>query len=369
MGRRTVFSELDKAEKNEEYEGRDFFGIFYFLLALMAINFIAVIYVTKSRNIYFWDDATYWDIARNMAKSIGEADFWKNIWLSIGSMDYNYTAGIVSAYLVKWFGESRLVYILGLVNVYLVPCFAMVYYIAKRIGKAPWITLLITFLTCPLLLFITLIGFVDIGGVFLGLVCYALWFGGDKKIYLRYTIIGILLVLMMIWRRWYAFFAVSFITAMAADSLIFKRKKIPVLFTCIAAAALLCFAFKDFLFNILLRDYGNLYSGYKFSIGTDLKLLTRYTGALFIAALAAASIAAAVKKQEYRTVFMWIQMLVCFVMFALTQTHGQQHLLLYMPSVIMLVIILLKYITNVKMFAAVCAFAVISTANLYIPRV
>lgn len=52
MGRRTVFSELDKAEKNEEYEGRDFFGIFYFLLALMAINFIAVIYVTKSRNIF-----------------------------------------------------------------------------------------------------------------------------------------------------------------------------------------------------------------------------------------------------------------------------------------------------------------------------
>ena len=110
---------LTRRKRMKNTRGRDFFGIFYFLLALMAINFIAVIYVTKSRNIYFGDNATYWDIARNMAKGIGEADFWKNIWLSIGSADYNYTAGIVSAYLVKWFGESRLVYILGLVNVIL----------------------------------------------------------------------------------------------------------------------------------------------------------------------------------------------------------------------------------------------------------
>ena len=77
----------------------------------------------------------------------------------------------------------------------------------------------------------------------------------------------------------------------------------------------------------LMKDYGNLYSGYKFSVGIDLKLITRYFGIIFVGVLAVSSVVMAVKKKETRTLFIWVQMIVCLFMFLSTQTHGQQHLL------------------------------------------
>ena len=48
----------------------------------------------------------------------------------------------------------------------------------------------------------------------------------------------------------------------------------------------------------LMKDYGNLYSGYKFSVGTDLKLITRYFGIIFVGVLAVSSVVMAVKKER-----------------------------------------------------------------------
>lgn len=341
-----------------------------FVFLILILNFWAIIYISRSTNIYFWDDATYWDIARNIASGSISDGFWKNIYNSISELDYNYVAGLISAVFIRVFGETRLVYILSLVNMYLLPSVIMVYILARRLGKAPGITTVITVLLCPSVVFLTFTGFVDIGGLFISLLCFSLYYAKNenKNLFLRYFLIGILLVFLIIWRRWYAFFSVSFITAMAADSLLFKRKKIPVLCTVFTAAALLFFCFNSFLTGKLMQDYGNLYSGYKFSVSTDFKLVTRYFGALLLLALLVSSIAAMIKKKDFRPVFMWIQMGVCFIMFILTQTHGQQHLLLYLPSIIMLVIILIKHITEIWMLASVCILALLQTVNVFIPR-
>jgi hypothetical protein len=55
-------------------------------------------------------------------------------------------------------------------------------------------------------------------------------------------------------------------------------------------------------------------------------------------------------------------------MFMATQTHGQQHLLLYMPSIIMLLILIMKYADNTWLKAGICVFAAIHTINVCIPR-
>jgi hypothetical protein len=341
-----------------------------FVFLILILNFWAVIYISKSTNIYFWDDATYWDIARNIASGSISDGFWKNVYNSISELDYNYVAGLISAVFIRVFGETRLVYILSLVNMYLLPSVIMIYVLARRLGKAPGITTVITVLLCPSVAFLTFTGFVDIGGLFVSLLCFSLYYAKNenKNLFVRYFIIGILLVFLIIWRRWYAFFSVSFITAMAADSLLFRRKKLPVLCTVFTAAALLFFCFNGFLTGKLMQDYGNLYAGYKFSVSTDFKLVTRYFGVLFLLALLVSSIATMIKKKDFKPVFMWIQMGVCFIMFVLTQTHGQQHLLLYLPSIIMLVIILIKHITEIWMLASVCILALLQTVNVFIPR-
>jgi hypothetical protein len=172
----------------------------------------------------------------------------------------------------------------------------------------------------------------------------------------------------MLWRRWFAFFSVSFLTAMAADMLIFRKKPMPVIITALTSGIILILFFRDFVFQKLLADYGNLYSGYKFSISTDIKLVMRYFGLITLLGLAAGSIAAGVRRKEKRTVFLWFQMLVCFIMFTSTQTHGQQHLLLYVPSLIMLAAILIKHIDKVWLLGALAVVGVFNSVNVYIPR-
>lgn len=133
---------------------------------------------------------------------------------------------------------------------------------------------------------------------------------------------------------------------MLADCVLFKKKWYKPIVTIAVVGLILVVFFRDFLVYKLMKDYGNLYSGYKFSVGTDLKLITRYFGIIFVGVLAVSSVVMAVKKKETRTLFIWVQMIVCLFMFLSTQTHGQQHLLLYIPSLIMLTLISIRHITK-----------------------
>lgn len=346
-------------------------NVIYFLVIALIVNILAVIYITKSNFIYFWDDSTYWDISRKIAAGVfDEGGFWKNVYKSIGTQDYNYIAGLPSALLVRLFGESRLVYVLGLVNMYLIPSYIMIYLLAMKVSKAPKIATALTILLCPTMMFLAFNGFVDIGGLFICLLCFNLYYtkDGKKDGIWRYIVIGLLLVIVMLWRRWYAFFVVSFVTAMIADCVLFKRKWYNAAATVMVIGSVLVLCFRDFVIQRLMNDYGNLYAGYKFSMMTDFKLITRYFGLIYIGMLAVCSVIAAVKRKEKRTFFMWVQIVVCLFMFVSTQTHGQQHLLLYVPSLIILTLIIIKYITKEWMLIGISLLAVIHSVNVYIPR-
>lgn len=344
-------------------------GLIFIAVIWVLMNVWAAAYIGMSKNIYFWDASTYWDIARDIVSGkihCGIGDIYK----SISELDYNYVAALPGVLWTKIFGGSRMTYILGLVNMYLMPTVCMVYALAKKLSKGEKLAAVMTVAAVPSLIFMCLIGFTDIGGMFPCLLAMYLYFAREEKRIepLRYIAIGVLLVFVMLWRRWYAFFSVSFITAMLAEAIIFRKNVIPAIITGLTSAAILLFGFKDFVFVKLLADYGNLYSGYKFSASTDIKLVMRYFGLLNLLALAAGSIVAGILKKEKRTVFLWAQMLVCFVMFISTQTHGQQHLLLYVPSMIVMALLLIKYINDVKLLIAVMLLSAVSIVNVNIPR-
>ncbi len=341
-----------------------FFGVWF-----VVLNVLAVLYTLKSEYIYFWDNATYWDISKNIANGVMTPGFFKNLYGSICTMDYNYLAGIPTALFVKIFGQSRLVYILTLVNLYLFPSVILIYKISKKIGKSPKITTVIVMLICPAITFMALIGFVDIGGLLGGLLCCYLYFEKDNKepVWYKYIIIGAVLVLMMLWRRWYAFFAVSFITAMLADGIINKKRWYMCILTVLTAGIIIVVFFRGFLFNILLTNYGEIYSGYKFSPSTDFKLITRYFGIVYLVMLLVSTVWAAIGKRDLRLIFMWVQMITCAVIFMCMQTHGQQHLLLYIPSLVMLTVFTVRYIDREWMLVLISCLSVIDTVNVFIP--
>lgn len=360
-------------EYNEEFKLKAWQKtLVYFLIIAAVFNILAVLYIKLGKFIYFWDDATYWDISRRIAAGAisGGEGFWRNVYASVSESDYNYIAALPSAAIAKIFGASRLVYVLGLTNMYLIPSMILIYLLAKKVSKAPKIAAAITILLMPCMAFLTFNGFVDIGGLVICLLCFNLYYAKDGKdggIW-RYILIGALLTLSMLWRRWYAFFAVSFITAMLADCVLFKRKWYNAAAAIITLALILIVCFRGFVVNKLMADYGSLYAGYKFSIGTDFKLITRYFGWGFTAMLAVCSVVMGIKKKETKTVFMWVQIIVCLFMFISTQTHGQQHLLLYVPSLIMLTLITIRHITKEWMLIAISLLAVIHSVFVYIPR-
>ena len=361
----------DEDEKEEFNMPKWAFTLIFFGVWIAVLNLFAIIYINKSEYIYFWDNATYWDISRRIANGALSPDFWQNVYHSISVNDYNCVAGLLSAVFIKLFGESRLVYTLTLLNMYLVPSTVIIYFLAKKLGKAPMLTMSVTMLICPAITFMAVVGFADVGGLPWALLCFYLYFSKDEKkrgvSIWKCILIGVLLMLLIMWRRWYAFFAVSFITAMLADCIINRRHIYPAFISAAVVGLILVFGFRGFLMNILLRDYGNIYSGYKFSASTDLKLITRYFGIIYILVLAAATIYGAVKRNTLRPVFMWVQMVVCAVMFMCVQTHGQQHLLLYIPSLIVLTIYAIRFIDKEWMLVSVCALAVIHSVNVFMP--
>ncbi len=367
-----LFDKDELEEGEEEFTLKPWMKTGLFLLAWAVILACsAIIYIAKNKIIYYWDDANYWTVARSISDGGLAGHLWQSVYESIGNMDYNYVAGLISALFAHLFGGSRLVFVLSCVLMYLVPSVLMIYAITKKLGARPYFTVSAVMLLCPVITRLAFLGFVDIGGMLICLVCYYLYFTkeGQKQSVIKSVIIGALLVFMMIWRRYYAFFAVSFITAMIADVILFKKKWYCAAAVMLTSAALIVFCFRDFLMNILLVDYGTAYSGYKYAVSTDFKLITRYFGIIFLALLAAASVYMGVKKKEYRPIILWLQIITCAAMFMATQTHGQQHLLLYLPSVIMLIILSIKHLETRNQTALVCIVALINTVNVCIPRI
>lgn len=342
----------------------------YAAAVAFAALIIGLIYTEKSRTIYFWDNATYWDMSRAILSGSLKGSFWSSVYSSIGSSDYNYIAALPSAAWMRIFGTTIISFVAGLIVMYLVPSLMLIYRLAEKLSKAPKTAFTVAVCLIPAMLYITVTGFVDIGGLIMMLGCYNLYFTDPEREndIARYIGIGALFVLMMIFRRYYSFFAVSFMTAMAIDCIVFRKKWINLIITGCAAAAILVGLFMPFVTGILLKNYSEMYSDYKFPIIVDIRFITRYFGLAFIAFAAAVPVVSALSRKDNRPVFVWVQMLVCAVMFIATQTHGTQHLLLYVPAFALLAIFLVNCISNHIMLVIVAALALCNAFSPYVKR-
>lgn len=329
-----------------------------------------IIYTAMSKTVYFWDDATYWEISRMLADEPLGIQFVKDIYHSMVTSDYNYLPALVVSLWMRIFGGTRLSYIIAITVLYLIPTEIMIYKMCAKHSKAKFLAFVMTVISIPALSYLTFIGFIDVGGVLIGISCYYLYFGdGFKKCsWLKNVILGVLLAIIMLFRRYFAFFTVSFVTVMVLDSILFKCPKRETIITIASLGGVIGILFLPFVTNILLQDYGNLYSGYKYNVFTDFKLITRYFGLLFLAMTILAVPYTIKRKKDVRCVFPLLQMLICMFMFVTTQTHGQQHLLLYIPGLVMLVIFGLNAVNNHYVLIGVCCVGLITFISPLIPR-
>lgn len=371
---------LDKLEEKELRESKKcklsskdrnkWLGFAVVALVGLFLLIGSIVYISCNNIIYYWDDVTYWEISRDIISGKMSPNFWENVYNSIGNNDYNYLAALPSAAWMYVFGISRQSFVAGLVVMYIIPSLLMIYSLAKKISKAPRFAFITAVFIMPVTMFLAFNGFVDVGGMMLALACYSLYYtrDGTSERWYTYIVIGILLVLIMVFRRYFAFFSISFLTAMVIDCILFKRKWRYLFIAGITSALILSTVLFPFLTGILLKDYGNLYEGYKYAVNTDIKLITRYYGAVFLAVLFVVPFVSVIKKREYRPIFLWIQVLVCVVTFILTQTHGQQHLLLYVPALTVLTLFMVNCISNQLVLILLCVLTAVNFCSVYTER-
>lgn len=363
--------ENNKTQSKRKITDYKYFDLCFVGCICLLSLILAILYVAMSKTVYFWDNSTYWDIGRTLAEKPLNFTFFKEIYNSIGTSDYNYFVAVSVALWMKIFGITRISYICAIVIFYLIPSEIVIYFMGKKISKAPRFAFVITLLSIPALWYITCIGFIDVAGVFLGLLCYYLYMTDtlNNKPYIKSIAIGVLLVMMMITRRYFAFFAVSFLTVMAIDTILIKHNIKQLATVILTVGLVLLVLFYPFFKNILLKDYGTLYSSYKYSIWTDLKLITRYFGTVFIVVIFALTIRGSIKRRELNPIFAILQILVCGAMFMSTQTHGQQHLFLYIPALTVLVMYAVNYTDKKGILVLMCAVALINTLSPFSGRV
>ena len=311
--------------------------IIFAVFLLAALNILMVLFCLNNRTICFWDNAGFWTTSHNLAdtyRTHGIAELVKQVWSSVFTTDYNYIIALPATVLTLLFGNSRLVFILGIANIYLYPLMLLIYAFACGSVRKPWFATAITLLSLPLLFYITKEGYVDVGAIVFAMAAMLMWMRSDRdNSPERFIIIGVLLVTAMILRRWLVFFVVSYIAALMVDCIFYRKSAVPVISVLAAIAVPLVSFFQPYITLKLMADYGNMYEAYNLGLYTDIIGFTHSFGIIILAVTVISMITLCIlKKTRRRGLFLAIQTAVCFIIFVRIQSHNQQHLLLYIPA-------------------------------------
>ena len=303
-------------------------------LLFLALNAVTALYVLTSKTVYVWDNAGYWTVARTLSQQwLGRSQIFEVLKSTI-TMDYNYLLAWPISLVMRLFGGSRAVFLFAISNLYTLPALWGLCALGK--GKRGGGIILAGLF--PMLVYIGLVGYVDVAACALAIWAVVIYTSHAPPVS-RGIFSGALLVGTFLLRRYFFFFAASFGVAALSVKVLFDRKRwadfLSLFLTCGACA--LYFTPNFLLEKVLGTDYGDLYSAYDLGLRSDALLFCRYFGLAVLIALAVCGVIALGKKQAQAEVsFALIQLLVCFGAFVAVQSHGQQHLLLYLPCLALL---------------------------------
>jgi hypothetical protein len=355
------------------------------ILFVVFANVFAAWFVSKEKYLYFWDYAEYWRDTSLMVQMLRRTPLRAVTQLvhSIRHYDYNYLPAIPMAMPMLVFGEARLVYILSITNVFAVPAAIGLTAASKAIAKSAGClrTESLSFLV-PLVLFMfppfwvpTLRGYPDVGGLVFVSAIILLYFRQPPQMLKTGELIfcGVLLALLVLFRRWYAFWASSFIILMPLDaafhlwneeSFDFKtcwKAYRPTTFVVLAFVVFLSVIAWPLVIHIIRTPYQDIYSAYRGSLNIEESLrdiASAYLGPFICAAFAVSVIVLAARRHTRRVcMFLFGQAALIFSLFIRIQGFGWQHLCLLMPTIIILVSLALLELANMSNWIIVAIYS------------
>jgi len=273
------------------FRGRTLPVFAWWAFLFMAVQFLAASFVLAERTVYTWDCACFWTTAVKLARTAGAslASAWEEILHSIRFDDYNLLHSVPQALLVHLFGTSRLVYVLGVIDLYALPGVFILFLICRRFASrltpgmprlphlvVPAVILLFPFFWSP-----ALKGYPGVGGVIPIFLIFHLYF--DRPLpglsWKRAAAIGLALAWLQLFRRFYSFWIISFALLVLLDGtaaylqaredkgrVLLRVILLPALTGAVATAVVLPLAW-DFILRVAATRYGDIYSAYRKTVG------------------------------------------------------------------------------------------------------
>lgn len=363
------------------------------ILAIIITNIVVANYVNSEKAVFFWDTSGYWKNSIDLVETFktSKATAISQTIKSL-STDYNLLPILPMAPFLAIFGTSRLAFILVTLNLYVVPFAFFMTKAIRNIFKDTqyqiktwiWPFIFSIFLLSPATLIPIINGRPD--AICILVISLIFWF--ISKTHLRYIsdyfILGLLVLSLIVLRRYFCFWAVSlyiaiFITKTLSNFHKYKFSRdfgiktyrlVLKLFASGMLILLLMFIFsKSLLMRYLTGNYSDAYSAYMLGDFTNqVVLFIRYYGLIFLA-MAMAGMFLAYKKFR-GTVGKLVNIgaissIISFLTFTMVQTLGDQHMYMFVPFLTMCVAILVVFLHKTsKPFLAVLPSVVILCLSL-----
>lgn len=373
------------------------FGILLIFFSL--VGFLVVMYVSQERTIYAYDYGYYWKRAQSAvakihsALDLGSADQpvvasggnapadtqrnaepskpadrgsrpWTGLLSIVHSIWYEDYNDIPVLPLIPWLlvaGAGRLSWVLANLFIYVVPVAIVLSIGVQRLHSA-WQTSRDRWLLVGPLLMLCLTpafwapllrGFVDVGAVALNSLALILYLSKDsRQIGLRHCLmIGAIIALAVLFRRYNAFWLVSFVAVAAIDAVIgmviarvetgeelAARAARPAAIALGAGLVLAVFA-PPMLWRMATLDVGDLYSAFQFeqTWANRLRLARETLGDATLLWTAVAVAVGLLRRERRRAAAVVVaQLAIMFVHFNRKQTPAFHHFYLAMPGILLL---------------------------------
>lgn len=308
------------------------------MLALaLFLNVLAALYVTGSATVYVWDTAGYWLNAQTLAQAPFGLGQLREVLQSVLTLDYNYLLAFPISLVMRLLGTGRYIFVLSAVNLYLLPGVWGLCILGRRMGRGGGLMLA---MGLPMLIYTALVGFVDVAACSVAVWAFVLYTDAEKPPQARGVLAGGLLVLTFLLRRYFFFFAISFGAAALVKTLITGRKRwedwLALLISGVMGSV---FFAQSFLVEKIFRsNYGDTYSAYALGLKSDFMLFCRYFGWIVLVLALAMALFLLIRRPGARgeAILALGQIVLCYILFTRVQSHGQQHLLLYLPAMAVL---------------------------------
>lgn len=377
---------LIKDKKVKEVVKKNWKAILIFtVLSIILLNGVLYFHCSQESFIPSWDFGGFYrktlEFSDKLDRSIPEA--MDNIINSINYAEYNYVAEWFLYLPMKIVGNSFLRYVLCMVNVFLIPTnvlFMVFYYLLtdnkKRNVFLDWTVAFVIIFFGPNI-YSLVQGYIGSAGLFF--ILYLMIFIYLKKfeqVNIPLALLtGLTLLLLLIIRRWYAYWVVSFFISMVIPYVGIKEKRKylkPVLINCFVAGmvalVILIVTFNPLFKTITTYNYSEAYSVMKATGPLEILMSFGTTYGIVFVGLMIFGCIYSYKKEEFSFVLMCaLQIIVSIILFNQVQRFGSHHYYIINVPCLLIILIAMSYLGEVfskkVLTILLCVFNVLMVLN------